>query len=168
MHLNAQGHSDLRLHLEGWFELMGAFGKAFGLAHAPALALRGRGQSQRSRRLSVKCLSASALARSNTFSASMPGAQLLGQPAEVRPTSSRATSPGIDPTDTLLHGPSRSIVSISHTKIDQTAATRCDNPTFADWHWEAKSGARLPAYLSQAMKQAEAECIGSNKRPRSS
>lgn len=36
---------------------------------------------------------------------------------------------------------------------------------FADWSYEAKARAKLPAYFSQAMKQCEIECRGSNKRP---
>jgi hypothetical protein len=36
---------------------------------------------------------------------------------------------------------------------------------FNDWSWEAKSRARLPAYFTLAMKQAELECRGTSKRP---
>jgi hypothetical protein len=34
-----------------------------------------------------------------------------------------------------------------------------------DWLVEAKSRARLPAYFTLAMKQAELECRGTSKRP---
>lgn len=36
---------------------------------------------------------------------------------------------------------------------------------YNDWLVEAKSRARLPAYFSAAMKQAELECKGTRKRP---
>ncbi len=36
---------------------------------------------------------------------------------------------------------------------------------FADWSWEAKARAKLPAYFTAAMSQAEIECRGTNKRP---
>jgi hypothetical protein len=36
---------------------------------------------------------------------------------------------------------------------------------WADWSFEAKSRARLPAYFSLAMRQAEAECLGTRRRP---
>ena len=36
---------------------------------------------------------------------------------------------------------------------------------FNDWSWEAKSRARLPAYFTLAMKQAEFECRGTPKKP---
>lgn len=36
---------------------------------------------------------------------------------------------------------------------------------FADWSYEAKARARLPAYFTQAMAQCELECRGTTKRP---